>query len=69
MFTLLSALSRYVHCLTQKIRSVAEADSDPNVGLRIIVEPGGCHGYMYKLEITSGTEEDDLYVPLLTQCL
>ncbi|WFD41359.1 [4Fe-4S] proteins maturation [Malassezia japonica] len=43
----------------QKIRSVAEADSDPNVGLRIIVEPGGCHGYMYKLEITSGTEEDD----------
>lgn len=45
----------------QKIHTIAELDQDPEVALRIIVEPGGCHGYMYKLEITSGHEEDDLY--------
>ncbi|WFD00433.1 [4Fe-4S] proteins maturation [Malassezia yamatoensis] len=42
-----------------KIRTVAESDNDPNVALRIVVEPGGCHGYMYKLEITNQYDTDD----------
>lgn len=50
----------------EKIRAVSEADNDPNMALRVIVEPGGCHGYMYKLEIVSGHEKDDLYVCWLT---
>ncbi|PKI85103.1 hypothetical protein MVES_000778 [Malassezia vespertilionis] len=43
----------------QKILSVSEAENDSEIALRIIVEPGGCHGYVYHLEITSGYEEDD----------
>ena len=50
----------------EKIRSVAEGENDPKVALRIIVEPGGCHGYMYKLEITNEYGDDDLYVSSLT---
>lgn len=46
-----------------KIKAVAESDNDPKTALRIIVEPGGCHGYMYKLEITNKYDDDDLYVP------
>lgn len=45
-----------------KIKAVAESDNDPKTALRIIVEPGGCHGYMYKLEITNKYDDDDLYV-------
>ncbi|KAI3628944.1 hypothetical protein CBS9595_000016 [Malassezia furfur] len=42
-----------------KIKAVAESDNDPKTALRIIVEPGGCHGYMYKLEITNKYDDDD----------
>ena len=44
----------------QKLRSIAEKECDPKLGLRVIVEPGGCHGYVYKMEITSEYESDDL---------
>ncbi|KAL4400591.1 [4Fe-4S] proteins maturation [Malassezia pachydermatis] len=42
-----------------KLRSVAEKENDPKLGLRVAVEPGGCHGYVYKLELSSEYEEDD----------
>lgn len=28
-------------------------DKDPDVALRVAVESGGCHGYQYKIELTS----------------
>ena len=44
----------------QKLRSIAEKECDPKLGLRVIVEPGGCHGYVYKMELTNEYESDDL---------
>jgi len=46
------------------LRTLSEHEGDPKLGLRVIVEPGGCHGYVYKLELSSDYEEDDLYVVL-----
>lgn len=34
-------------------------EKNPDLALRIAVEPGGCHGYQYKMEITNEIEEDD----------
>ncbi|KAI8809398.1 hypothetical protein BJ742DRAFT_738264 [Cladochytrium replicatum] len=31
-----------------------------NQALRIIVDSGGCHGYQYKMELTTDQEEDDI---------
>ncbi|KAG8918398.1 [4Fe-4S] proteins maturation, partial [Tulasnella sp. 418] len=50
-----------------QLRSISVRENDPNVALRLIVESGGCHGYQYKLELTSvntdgSTPEDFLFV-------
>ena len=50
------------HTNSQKLKSVADAENDPELALRVIVEPGGCHGYVYKLDLTNKVEKDDLYV-------
>lgn len=42
-----------------KLRGVAENEHNERLGLRVAVEPGGCHGYVYKLDLTSDYEEDD----------
>lgn len=44
------------------MRSVSEMENDSKLGLRVIVEPGGCHGYVYKLELTNEYGPDDLCV-------
>ncbi|WFD23352.1 [4Fe-4S] proteins maturation [Malassezia equina] len=51
----------------QKLRTVAQKENDERLGLRVGVEPGGCHGYVYKLELTSDYEEDDLCVSVFTE--
>lgn len=33
--------------------------------LRLAVEPGGCHGYQYKIALDAEQDEDDLYVFLV----
>ncbi|GAA6044398.1 hypothetical protein JCM8097_007242 [Rhodosporidiobolus ruineniae] len=33
--------------------------SDPSLALRLAVESGGCHGYQYKMQVTSQREADD----------
>ncbi|KIJ23868.1 hypothetical protein M422DRAFT_39398 [Sphaerobolus stellatus SS14] len=45
----------------EKLQSISTAENDPNLALRIIVESGGCHGYQYKLELTSTHEVDDYH--------
>ncbi|GAA5927937.1 hypothetical protein JCM10213_000930 [Rhodosporidiobolus nylandii] len=32
---------------------------DPTLALRLAVESGGCHGYQYKMQVTSKREGDD----------
>nr|CDI55943.1 conserved hypothetical protein [Melanopsichium pennsylvanicum 4] len=42
-----------------QLKKVAERERNPSLALRVAVEPGGCHGYQYKMEITEDIEEDD----------
>ena len=51
--------------LPQKLQMATEQENNPNTALRVSVEPGGCHGYQYKMEITQEKDEDDLYVARL----
>ncbi|KAF8487607.1 hypothetical protein JB92DRAFT_3021791, partial [Gautieria morchelliformis] len=42
---------------TEKLRAISTSENDPS--LRIAVESGGCHGYQYKMELTSQRAPDD----------
>ncbi|WFD19726.1 hypothetical protein MCAP1_001962 [Malassezia caprae] len=53
----------------EKLRTVAEKEQDNQLGLRVAVEPGGCHGYVYKLELTSDYEEDDYTIDYVTELI
>ena len=37
----------------QQLRKISIRENNPDVALRISVESGGCHGYQYKLDLTS----------------
>ena len=43
-----------------QLQKVAEREKTELLALRVAVEPGGCHGYQYKMEITEEVEDDDL---------
>jgi len=43
----------------QQLRNISMKENDKNLGLRLIVESGGCHGYQYKMELTTKLEPDD----------
>jgi len=42
-----------------RLKGVVESEKNPNLGLRVTVESGGCHGYQYKMELTETVREDD----------
>lgn len=42
-----------------QLKKVAERENSSSLSLRVAVEPGGCHGYQYKMEITQEIEDDD----------
>ncbi|KAJ1019353.1 hypothetical protein NDA13_006269 [Ustilago tritici] len=42
-----------------QLKKVAERENNSSLSLRVAVEPGGCHGYQYKMEITEEIEDDD----------
>ncbi|KAM0787026.1 hypothetical protein ACM66B_006292 [Microbotryomycetes sp. NB124-2] len=44
--------------IKQLLRAQDKA-SDTSLALRVMVESGGCHGYQYKMQITSKQEPDD----------
>ncbi|GAA6048067.1 hypothetical protein JCM3770_000175 [Rhodotorula araucariae] len=44
--------------IKQILRAQTIAD-DPSLALRLAVESGGCHGYQYKMQVTSAREPDD----------
>ncbi|THH08988.1 hypothetical protein EW145_g2340 [Phellinidium pouzarii] len=43
----------------EQLRRIAIRENDPNVALRITIESGGCHGYQYKMDLTSELQLDD----------
>ncbi|EST08279.2 FeS cluster biogenesis [Kalmanozyma brasiliensis GHG001] len=42
-----------------QLQKVAKRENSSPLALRVAVEPGGCHGYQYKMEITEEVEDDD----------
>jgi len=45
----------------QQLRTIATRENNPNAGLRIAVESGGCHGYQYKMELATSRSLDDYH--------
>ncbi|GJN87737.1 hypothetical protein Rhopal_000692-T1 [Rhodotorula paludigena] len=43
----------------KQILKAQAAAKDPSLALRLAVESGGCHGYQYKMQVTSTREPDD----------
>lgn len=39
-----------------------EVDGTPDRALRVVIEPGGCHGFQYRLELDNQVNEDDVWV-------
>ncbi|KAG5461602.1 MAG: hypothetical protein BJ554DRAFT_6181 [Olpidium bornovanus] len=54
--------SRTSASLTARHRYLAEKEGAPDQALRITVESGGCHGFQYRLELTTKLEKDDVWV-------
>ena len=48
---------------TKQLLNISNRESNNKVGLRILIDSGGCHGYQYNLELvddhTSSLNEDD----------
>ncbi|GAA5965827.1 hypothetical protein JCM3765_001195 [Sporobolomyces pararoseus] len=42
-----------------QIEKAQQLKKDLNLALRLMVESGGCHGYQYKMAVTSIREQDD----------
>ncbi|GAA5923936.1 Isa2p [Sporobolomyces koalae] len=48
----------------KQIERAQQAKQDPQLALRLLVESGGCHGYQYKMAVTSQRDQDDyLFAP------
>ncbi|KAG8740376.1 [4Fe-4S] proteins maturation [Ceratobasidium sp. 414] len=43
----------------EQLRSIAMRENDEDIALRVLVESGGCHGYQYKMELTSERQPSD----------
>ncbi|GAA5856486.1 hypothetical protein JCM8547_008766 [Rhodosporidiobolus lusitaniae] len=47
----------------KQIHRAQQHAKDPSLALRLAVESGGCHGYSYKMQVTSKREPDDYLFP------
>ncbi|QRW00936.1 iron-sulfur cluster assembly accessory protein [Ceratobasidium sp. AG-Ba] len=45
----------------EQLRNISMRENDENIALRVLVESGGCHGYQYKLELTSERQPSDYH--------
>ncbi|CAE6367273.1 unnamed protein product [Rhizoctonia solani] len=45
----------------EQLRHISVREQDEDVSLRVLVESGGCHGYQYKLELTSKRQPSDYH--------
>ena len=42
----------------QRLQTISEKDSNPDLALRVTVESGGCHGFQYLMSLTKVAEID-----------
>ncbi|KAG8737347.1 [4Fe-4S] proteins maturation [Ceratobasidium sp. 428] len=42
-----------------ELRNISMRENDENIALRVLLESGGCHGYQYKMELTSERQPSD----------
>jgi iron-sulfur cluster insertion protein len=47
-----------------KIQDLLSEENNPNLGLRVFVQGGGCSGFSYGFTFDSEKQEDDFEVPL-----
>ncbi|KAI5890376.1 uncharacterized protein SCHCODRAFT_02631683 [Schizophyllum commune H4-8] len=45
----------------EHLQRVANQQTEPLAGLRILVESGGCHGYQYKMTMSTAPQPDDYH--------
>jgi Fe-S cluster assembly iron-binding protein IscA len=43
----------------KQIERAQTLKKDQTLALRLLVESGGCHGYQYKMAVTSTRDQDD----------
>ncbi|KAF8443920.1 hypothetical protein L210DRAFT_3394996 [Boletus edulis BED1] len=46
----------------EQLRRISTRERNPNVALRISVESGGCHGYQYKMGLSSVRAPEDYHL-------
>ncbi|KAG9086286.1 [4Fe-4S] proteins maturation [Ceratobasidium sp. 392] len=45
----------------EQLRNISVRENDEDIALRVLVESGGCHGYQYKMELTSDRQPSDYH--------
>ncbi|TRM69222.1 hypothetical protein BD626DRAFT_473354 [Schizophyllum amplum] len=45
----------------EQLQRIASRQNTPRAGLRIAVESGGCHGYQYKMDMSTEPQPDDYH--------
>ncbi|KAG8725596.1 [4Fe-4S] proteins maturation [Ceratobasidium sp. 395] len=53
------AMLKITDAAAEQLRNISMRENDENIALRVLVESGGCHGYQYKMELTSKRQPSD----------
>lgn len=56
---LLCLVELLVLIAVKQLMKIADREKNADVGLRISVESGGCHGYQYKMHLATSRSPDD----------
>jgi iron-sulfur cluster assembly protein/iron-sulfur cluster insertion protein len=62
MFSVTDAKSQFLltDAAAAKVKSLIEAEGNPDLALRVAVRPGGCSGYSYEMFFDTDVADDDV---------